>query len=139
MTKSPQASILAKNIKALRRKHGLTQESLAEKSGLSVVAIKQVEGGKRWPREKTLDAIAKAFSVNRSSLMSDPQNENAQITMAMETIVKAYQASQPKRHVLPQDILDALETADQTKIDHVRMILGILDTKSQTKAGRRKL
>lgn len=49
---------------ALRRKQGLTQQELAEKVNMSVVAIGYIETGKRWVRIGTLNKIAEALKTD---------------------------------------------------------------------------
>jgi transcriptional regulator with XRE-family HTH domain len=64
-------TMIAQNIRDLRRDRRLTQEALAEKAGLSVGAIKQIETGKRWPRPETIEAIARALGTGQSVLLTD--------------------------------------------------------------------
>ena len=52
-----------------RKSRKLTQQSLAEITGVSVVAIAYIETGKRWPRIDTLDKIARALKVPISVLL----------------------------------------------------------------------
>ncbi len=55
--------ILAQNVKRLRNAKKLSQEGLAQTAGLSVAAIKSLEGEKGEPRVSTLRAIAKGLGV----------------------------------------------------------------------------
>lgn len=52
-----------KRVAELRRKHGYTQEALAEKIGLSAHSLAFIEQGRRWPRLVTLHRIAKGIGV----------------------------------------------------------------------------
>jgi len=54
---------LGKRIKQIRKAAGLTQERLAEKTGLSVEYISRLERGMSQPSFKTFDALAKALNV----------------------------------------------------------------------------
>ncbi len=47
---------------------GCTQEELAERSGLSLPTIKNIEGGKPGMRKSTIDAIASALNIDVSVL-----------------------------------------------------------------------
>jgi len=58
------------NLKLLRVNQNLTQESLAEKVGLSVDFIGLIERGERAPSFKTLDTLAKALKVPVSKLFT---------------------------------------------------------------------
>ena len=56
------------NLAALRLKRGLTQDQLANKTGLSVDTIGAVEQGRRWARLTTLHKLAKALGVSTDEL-----------------------------------------------------------------------
>lgn len=58
----------AAKLKKLRGIHGMTQDALAEASGLSKFTIRSYEQGKRLPREKQLAALAEAFEINDAAL-----------------------------------------------------------------------
>lgn len=53
-----------KRIALVRKSKGLTQKQLAERVGITVVAIAYIETGKRWPRLGTLNKIAKILKVD---------------------------------------------------------------------------
>lgn len=55
---------LGKRIKQIRKVAKLTQERLAEKTGLSVEYISRLERGMSQPSFKTLEALAKSLNVN---------------------------------------------------------------------------
>ena len=59
----------------LREKSNLTQEELAEKSGVSVRTIQRVESGIA-PKGYTLKALAKALGVHESELLIEDENAN---------------------------------------------------------------
>ncbi|WP_153340003.1 helix-turn-helix domain-containing protein [Nocardia aurantia] len=59
-----------KNIAALRRASGLTQEQLAERSDLAVATIASIEQGKRWARLTTLQRLANALRVTTAELLN---------------------------------------------------------------------
>lgn len=60
---------LATEIKVLRAKKNMTQEELANASGVSVCAITFIEGCKKRPRVATLVKIAKALEVDEKELL----------------------------------------------------------------------
>lgn len=66
--------ILASNIK-LYRKGKFTQETLAEKIGVSPQSINSVEGKRRFPRLDILVKIANALNVEVYQLFI-PENQN---------------------------------------------------------------
>ena len=55
--------LLAEAIRAKRKRTGLSQEKLAEKSDLSTVFISRVECGKESPSVDSLVKIARALEV----------------------------------------------------------------------------
>lgn len=57
-----------KRVSEVRRSRGLTQQELAERVSMSVVAIAYIETGKRWARLGTLSKIANSLKVNVSDL-----------------------------------------------------------------------
>ncbi len=56
------------HIRALREARHLTQEALAERSDLSVDAIRRIERGAFSPSLNTLEGLAKGLSVSLSTL-----------------------------------------------------------------------
>lgn len=59
-----------KRVSEVRRSRGLTQQELAEKVNMSVVAIAYIETGKRWARLGTLSKIAMALKVKVADLFT---------------------------------------------------------------------
>jgi transcriptional regulator with XRE-family HTH domain len=57
-----------KRFAEIRRKQGFTQESLAEKVGVTSLSISFIEQGRRWPRLNTLHKFAKSLKVPISEL-----------------------------------------------------------------------
>jgi len=60
---------LGEKVRLARKRAGLTQEKLAEKSGLHRTYIAGIETGKRNVSVKSLEKIAKALNVKSSSLL----------------------------------------------------------------------
>ena len=61
-------------VKVWREYRGLTQGQLAEKTGVTVAHISQVEGGKRECSVKLLRAMAGALDVDVEMLLSGNEN-----------------------------------------------------------------
>jgi transcriptional regulator with XRE-family HTH domain len=57
-----------KKVSSLRRKQGLTQEQISERTGLAVDSIGAIEQGRRWARLTTLHILAKALGVKIDEL-----------------------------------------------------------------------
>jgi|TARA_B110000208_G_scaffold190303_1_gene253883 transcriptional regulator with XRE-family HTH domain len=56
-----------------REKLNLTQEELAEKSGVSVRTIQRIESGIK-PKGYTLDTLSKALGINKEDLLKDKED-----------------------------------------------------------------
>jgi transcriptional regulator with XRE-family HTH domain len=67
--------IFAQNIKKRREKLGLSQEKLAESTGLSVQTINTIEGCRMWVSDKTISYLAKALKIEVFQLFIPYQEE----------------------------------------------------------------
>lgn len=63
--------ILSQNIKTARVCSGLTQEQLAEKSGISLNFLKDIEGGRSGARIPTLISLCKSLNITPNDLFKD--------------------------------------------------------------------
>lgn len=68
--------VLAHNIRALRRKKGLSQEELAEKCGLHRTYVGSVERGERNVTLSTLEAFSSTLGVSVPQLLTAKAFEN---------------------------------------------------------------
>ena len=62
-------SDLLRRVKGLRSKKGLSQEQLAEESGLSLRTIQRIENGETVPRGDTLKRLAVALKVSPDEII----------------------------------------------------------------------
>lgn len=69
-------ALLAANIKAGRRKLGLSQEKLAEFAGLSTQTISDIEGCRTWVSDKTLLKLSEVLNVDVFQLLVPIIDEN---------------------------------------------------------------
>lgn len=60
---------LGQNLRAARKRLDLTQEEVAQRSGLEPAEISRIESGKRDPRVSTLEKLAKAVEVEPGQLL----------------------------------------------------------------------
>ncbi len=60
---------LAKRVRELRNQKGMSQEMLAEESGLSLRTIQRIENGETEPTGDTLKRLANALNVNPDELI----------------------------------------------------------------------
>jgi transcriptional regulator with XRE-family HTH domain len=74
----------AARITALRKSQGLSQEALAEQSGVSLRTIQRVEQGDTVPRGHTVQALAAALGVALVDLHQQPEHKAAPLLSASE-------------------------------------------------------
>jgi transcriptional regulator with XRE-family HTH domain len=63
------AAQFAKNLRAERARAGLSQEQLADKSGLHTTEISRLERAAREPRLKTIARLAKGLGIGADRLL----------------------------------------------------------------------
>jgi len=80
--------ILARNIKANRRKTGLSQEKLAEKAGISTPFIAMIEVSRKFPAPDVLERIARALNIKTWQLFSVPSSPEDAMEQLRMSIVK---------------------------------------------------
>ena len=80
---------IGRNIKAARKKVGMSQKALGEKLGVSGSMIGQYETGARNPKIETLSEIASALGVHVSELVGlNPSVETPENRSAMNEVAK---------------------------------------------------
>ena len=75
MTKQKLTSKFAKNIKYYRQQAGLTQEELADLSGLHRTYIGGIESNSRNVSISSIEKIAKALHVSPDELLKDREKD----------------------------------------------------------------
>ena len=60
---------LGRNLRQARERAELTQEAVAERSGVHPTEVSRIEAGKRDPRIATVEALAEAVGVSVSDLL----------------------------------------------------------------------
>ena len=69
--------LVADNLRAVRLQKKLSQESLAQKAGLSVSYVSMLERGQRSPPLDTLEALAKGLGVSPLALLQELPRQKA--------------------------------------------------------------
>lgn len=82
MTQSKLREYLSSNIKRYRKRLFLTQEKLAERTGLSAQTINDIEGCRTWVSDKSLIKIADSLRTTPAELLLPNQIENEREDMA---------------------------------------------------------
>lgn len=75
------------NIKELRLKHHLTQEEFAEKIGISIQGLSNIERNRYQPTAETIDRICSAFEITPAQLLITPLNTNEEIIKNIVTLL----------------------------------------------------
>jgi len=65
----PAVATLGTNLRDARLRLGLTQEQVAERSGVHATEVSRIEAGKRDPQVSTLRRLAAALKVSPGSLL----------------------------------------------------------------------
>ncbi len=65
-------------VKYLRQKNGLTYQQLAEKSGISLSYIHEVEKGKKYPKPDKINLLAKALGTDYDQMVSTRADKKLQ-------------------------------------------------------------
>jgi transcriptional regulator with XRE-family HTH domain len=60
---------LGVNLRSARKKLGLSQEQVAERSGVHATEVSRIEAGKRDPRVTTVERLARAVEVGPGELL----------------------------------------------------------------------
>lgn len=60
---------LGKNLRAARKKLGLTQEEVSERSGVQAGEVSRIERGKRDPQVSTVEKLAAAVELPPGRLL----------------------------------------------------------------------
>ena len=89
--------IFAKNLVTLRKKKGLTQEQLAELSGLSGQTIYNLETQKNEPKFETADVVARVLEIDVWRLFVPPEFiVRPTIVEALAVLAEAHNMEPPK-------------------------------------------
>jgi transcriptional regulator with XRE-family HTH domain len=82
--------MMSKNIKKHRELLGISQEKLAEDTGMSAMMIKDIEGCRTWVSDKTLIALASALQTEIYRLfMPETQLDEAISKSVLLDLIKA--------------------------------------------------
>jgi len=103
------ATTLADHIKALRKKHGLSQAQLAERIGAHLTHVNRIETGKSMPGLDFLIKISRVFHVTLDDLIRDDADVLAET------------------HFADKDLAERLRLLDQLDDDERQAIVKIID------------
>ena len=69
-------TLLTTNIKKLRCDNNLTQEEFAEKIGISIQGLSNIERNRYQPTAETVDRICRIFKISPCELLLDHSGES---------------------------------------------------------------
>lgn len=81
-------AFIAKQVKFIRRQLGMTQDNLAEASGLSLRTVEKVESGRHHPDEQTLRSIARVAGVDVAYFDKPDPAEEARFEAQLERALR---------------------------------------------------
>jgi transcriptional regulator with XRE-family HTH domain len=107
----PIRAVFAKNVKSYRNTLKYSQEKLAEKTGLSVQTIKDIEACRHWVSDKTLTKLAKALKTPEFQLFlpekyDDDANYRKSLLKNFVSLRESLKAS------IDEQFEDAINTGD---------------------------
>lgn len=86
-TRRSAASVsIGRRLRSLRQQRVLTQAQVAERAGLDVNYISQIERGRRDPSLSSLSALAKAFGLSLADLFAEDAAAKSPIADALREI-----------------------------------------------------
>ena len=110
VTMSEITEILGANIRNLRKQAGWTQEKLAEKAGISVPFMTQIELARKTASLDVIEAIAKALGVPYERLFKSQPVEDRTRTCNMQFIEEVYeQIAEKSREIMLELMTKASE------------------------------
>ena len=100
-------TVLGKNIRELRIKSGWTQEKLAEKAGISVPFMTQIELARKSASLEVIQNIANALEVSYERLFKTEASKNTDSNYAL--------------HLIEKDLIKSITDIIQTKFENAEL------------------
>jgi len=102
---------LATNLKIRRAVMRLSQEELAELTGLSSGFIANMETGRSWPSSETLFKLSAALGVDHWKLLVDPKKEGVaytkeELSMLLDRAKSYILGDLPPSYAAPRQLLN---------------------------------
>ncbi|NLX61528.1 MAG: helix-turn-helix domain-containing protein [Tissierellia bacterium] len=133
---NPKKNIAA-NLRYLRNKHGLSQEEVAEKVGVSRQAVAKWESGDSLPDILKCETLADLYNVSLNDLVRyDPEEEGLPIPPKNKHIFGVVTLGERGQIVLPKEARDTLNLKAGDKLvvlgdtNPTRAGIALIDTKT---------
>lgn len=81
-------SLLSQQVRRIRQDRRLTQDRLAERSGLSVDAIRRLERGAFSPSLRTLTKLSTGLGVSLSTLFGSVEDDRADVSEICDLVAR---------------------------------------------------
>lgn len=108
---------IAEQVRLLLKVHGLTQQNLADLSGLTTRTIEKVVTGRHRPEEQTLRSIARAVKVDLRIFDKPSPDEVARQQAAVERALRKSVLVPLARITTANEFLGAFDQRDAYRID----------------------
>ncbi len=89
--------LITSNIKELRYKNGLTQEQFAERIGITVNGVSNIERNRYQPTAKMIDKICKSFNITPAQLLTMNSEANEDLIANINTLLSNCSKKQLKQ------------------------------------------
>ena len=80
--------VFARNLRESRRKCGLTQANLAEKSNVSTHYVALIEMARNMPKLEVIERFAKVLNIEIFELFLEPHSKTPDINKMHQTIIE---------------------------------------------------
>lgn len=85
------------NIRELRLRNNLTQEEFAEKIGMSLNGVSNIERNRYQPTAKVIDRICETFNITPAELLLQPFREKDALINNIVTLLSSCSAQKLKK------------------------------------------
>lgn len=108
---------IAEQMRSLRKRHGLTQDNLAEAAGLTTRTIEKLESGKHRPEEQTLRSIARALQIDVRVFVRPSPGEQERVSAELERAARKVVLVETRPIHTASDFLGNFDAQDAFRID----------------------
>ena len=115
---APAVMSFAHRVITLRREHGLTQQGLADATGIHVQQIKRYEAGSAQPSAEALKKFAKAFAVTTDWLLFEEAERGPDDDLRLQ--FEAVSQFDEQEKALARGVLEGLILKHQAKQSMLR-------------------
>ena len=108
--------ILGSRIRTARKKCNLTQQKLADQTGLAIKTVQDIEKGKKTPTYETLSRLVERLGISADTLFP---SENPLENEELQNLIKNFQSCSPKNQKILLNTLDFLAEQLPSRYDEL--------------------